>query len=658
MDKEKLQDKLKSLKGKEYLDKIKKSVDAKELLEKAKSVDGKEILDKIKSVDAKEYLDKVKNSVDAKELLEKAKSVDTKEYLDKIKSLKGKEYLDKIKSLDAKELLEKTKSVDGRKLLGKAKSLKKSKKKMILIAALCCLCVVGGVRWLMKDDYKPQFEAETAEQELAPELLKHLRAMLAAAGKGNSNKYIEIAKNSDYARERIKLSLEKYNDHSYATGEFISNSSDLVWILEYEEVLNKIFNTEYFKELTNKQKSQAHRKIFSDFTLGELKEVKKYDSWFGDKDMIAKTVYNFLDTPGGSIIHIVSEFSKEDEMLLLKLSRANSKNFDELFNHPKYEIPVQSGEYKEGKTLNTWKELDKEKKKNEEIRKRKLFETGAKNGDPWCLYGLSHFYFVGEAGLRSDAARAVELMSKAAELNVPDANRDLGRYYLDGWWGLQKDNKKGMELITKAAELEDPMSLNLLGVWYLNGRYDLPKDIQKGLLLIVKAAELNDLNACENLGELYEEGEHVEQNIQIAQAYFKKLKMLAKEAENDYWVKKATEQLHGLHHLPDLFVDPKQLIRDYEENKKAADKKYKGKTVRMNGEFKVVKKMFRDKYVILSVSEEQGLYVQCRFDKDRMRQLNKMFEGSSYYNTVQGVVTGKSWGDIQLEHCWFLGEVN
>ncbi len=150
MDKEKLQDKLKSLKGKEYLDKI-KSVDGKEILDKIKSVDAKELLEKAKSIDTKEYLDKIK-SVDGKEILDKIKSVDAKELLDKAKSVDAKELFEKAKSVDAKELLEKAKSVDGKELLGKAKSLNPKKKKMILIGVLCLLCVAGGVRWLTKSD--------------------------------------------------------------------------------------------------------------------------------------------------------------------------------------------------------------------------------------------------------------------------------------------------------------------------------------------------------------------------------------------------------------------------------------------------------------------------------------------------------------------------
>ncbi|EJK54879.1 hypothetical protein THAOC_25455 [Thalassiosira oceanica] len=79
-----------------------------------------------------------------------------------------------------------------------------------------------------------------------------------------------------------------------------------------------------------------------------------------------------------------------------------------------------------------------------------LIQTRVKKKDPEAIKFLGGQYFGGKLGLEKDTARAVELLTEAAELGSAEACYDLGAAYSRGI-GVDQDVERGARLYEKAA---------------------------------------------------------------------------------------------------------------------------------------------------------------------------------------------------------------
>lgn len=146
-----------------------------------------------------------------------------------------------------------------------------------------------------------------------------------------------------------------------------------------------------------------------------------------------------------------------------------------------------------------------------------------------ALMRLSSCYYQGE-GVPENLQKAHELMLKAAELNVAEAQWKVGCYYrnqqqecqalewfskaaeanyskamleLGYYCGKQNDHKNALEWYTRAAGQNDAEALNLLGELYYLGKY-VDKDEKKAENYFLEAAQAGSVTAEYNLALYYE----------------------------------------------------------------------------------------------------------------------------------------------------------
>ena len=128
-------------------------------------------------------------------------------------------------------------------------------------------------------------------------------------------------------------------------------------------------------------------------------------------------------------------------------------------------------------------------------------ESKAASGDANALFALGTYYAKGENGAEKNPQKAIGLLTKAAEANIPAAQAYLGYLYGEG-----KLVERNMDLAVYWRELaaangkaEDKW---VLGNAFLYGFF-LPKNQVKALFWISQAAEEGDGRAILKLIEIY-----------------------------------------------------------------------------------------------------------------------------------------------------------
>ncbi len=136
------------------------------------------------------------------------------------------------------------------------------------------------------------------------------------------------------------------------------------------------------------------------------------------------------------------------------------------------------------------------------------FESAAALGDPAAMTMLALLY-EGDAGLaRQDYAKAMDQISRAAELNHARAFRELGRIYSKGTL-YQKDPIKSFEYYQRAADLGDPRARYEMGLILLRGDDGIEKDVQQALAYFQAAADEGNVTAQQRLASLFHYGVEV-----------------------------------------------------------------------------------------------------------------------------------------------------
>ena len=112
--------------------------------------------------------------------------------------------------------------------------------------------------------------------------------------------------------------------------------------------------------------------------------------------------------------------------------------------------------------------------------------------DPAALYQLGREYFSGAHGLQKDTQKAVELLTKAAELGSIDALYSLGDAYRRGF-GVQEDKAKAVEFYKKAAMQGHVESRYNLG-WYESEERNYDRAL-RNFLISVKMGHLKSVDS-------------------------------------------------------------------------------------------------------------------------------------------------------------------
>jgi TPR repeat protein len=128
------------------------------------------------------------------------------------------------------------------------------------------------------------------------------------------------------------------------------------------------------------------------------------------------------------------------------------------------------------------------------------------------------------AGVAQDYARALELLTLAAETGFAPAQYFLGSSY-DNEYGVTRDVVEAAKWYKRAADQGEPQGLSAMGSIYLYGEGGYAFDEEKGVALLTQAGEMGESLAWQYLGIAYANSPHLGQN------YAKAAEAFAKAAE-------------------------------------------------------------------------------------------------------------------------------
>lgn len=151
----------------------------------------------------------------------------------------------------------------------------------------------------------------------------------------------------------------------------------------------------------------------------------------------------------------------------------------------------------------------------------KLFELAAEKGIVEAQNNLGNMLYFGQ-GTAKDLVKAAALYEKAAKQNDINASAMLGGMLLHGE-GVQKDRERALGLLIYGAENGHVIAQYNLGCLYLTGNDHVNQSLDKALTLLKDAADKKMPDALEKLGVLYEEGNLVTRDLNLALNYYDQL---------------------------------------------------------------------------------------------------------------------------------------
>lgn len=128
----------------------------------------------------------------------------------------------------------------------------------------------------------------------------------------------------------------------------------------------------------------------------------------------------------------------------------------------------------------------------------------AEGGDRRAMLGLAYIHMNPNGG-QFDMARAVELLTSAADLGSDEAMFELGRIYETGL-GVPPDPARALEYYQAAADLGNARAVNDLGFMHYQGGLGLAPDPARAITLFAQAAELRHPQALFNYAALIDDG--------------------------------------------------------------------------------------------------------------------------------------------------------
>lgn len=148
----------------------------------------------------------------------------------------------------------------------------------------------------------------------------------------------------------------------------------------------------------------------------------------------------------------------------------------------------------------------------------KYFETACDKNNPVALYYLGEMYRDGE-GVERDYKKACLLLKKAVSLEYYPSFYSLGTLYESGL-GVDKNEKEASRLYLLAAQRGDEPAILQQGFLY-----EKNKEYKKAFQLFSSLKDKN-INALLGVGRLYEAGNGVEKNYDLALKYYGQIKVI------------------------------------------------------------------------------------------------------------------------------------
>ncbi|MBE6074259.1 MAG: hypothetical protein E7202_06980 [Selenomonas ruminantium] len=158
--------------------------------------------------------------------------------------------------------------------------------------------------------------------------------------------------------------------------------------------------------------------------------------------------------------------------------------------------------------------------KQDKVKAVKLFTQCVEQGMPRAMYYLAGYYRAGEV-VAQDDAKYVDLLCKAAEAGVPEAQRESAINLLDFDQKEDAANKEAVRLLQQAAEQGDAEAQLWLGFCYEEG-CGIAQDAKKAVDCYKRAARVGLARAQFELGACYRDGRGTAKNEKEAFEWFKK----------------------------------------------------------------------------------------------------------------------------------------
>lgn len=146
--------------------------------------------------------------------------------------------------------------------------------------------------------------------------------------------------------------------------------------------------------------------------------------------------------------------------------------------------------------------------KIDESKGLELLHEAAKEGSQKAAYNLAQFLINKDPG---QSKVAVELMSKAAQAGMTEAQLVLAEWYYFGKAGIPQDFQKAYPLYLSAAEKGNPVAQNAVGAMLYDGQ-GVPVDQKRAVEYYMRAAKQGNAKAQVNIGHEYLVGEQLGQN--------------------------------------------------------------------------------------------------------------------------------------------------
>lgn len=146
----------------------------------------------------------------------------------------------------------------------------------------------------------------------------------------------------------------------------------------------------------------------------------------------------------------------------------------------------------------------------------------AKQGDGCSQFVLGVIYQNGKAGIKQDYSQAKEWYEQSVENGYLPAYNNLGSLYKNGW-GVEPDPERAEFYYKKAIKIGDGYAIayyNLATIYY-EKEPPTQEDYEKAFYLFEKAARRGIPIALNKLGEMYEKGEGIASDEEMAKTLYK-----------------------------------------------------------------------------------------------------------------------------------------
>ena len=144
-------------------------------------------------------------------------------------------------------------------------------------------------------------------------------------------------------------------------------------------------------------------------------------------------------------------------------------------------------------------------------------------------FKIGNYNMVGKAG-PEDQERALYYHNLGCDYGYMASCHNVALLHHLGKVDGKKDYRKSVEFLERGCAGDNIPSCHLLSTYYISGKDGVPKDMTKAFKYAKKACDMGHMYACANLSQMYKKGDGTDKNLELAERYKEKAKILYKDA--------------------------------------------------------------------------------------------------------------------------------